>query len=44
MDTVNYVTFEDIDKVVILYEVEFISGSKKVRDKIVEKLEKSGEK
>lgn len=43
MDTVNYVTFEDVQKIVILYEVEFITGSKKVRDKIVEKLEKSGE-
>lgn len=37
-DTVNYVTFDGIDKIVILYEVEFISGSKRVRDEIVEKL------
>lgn len=37
-DTVNYVTFDGIEKIVILYEVEFISGSKRVRDEIVEKL------
>ena len=37
-DTVNYVTFDGIEKILILYEVEFISGSKKVRDEIVEKL------
>ncbi len=43
MDTVNYVTFKDIEKILILYEVEFISGSKKVRDMIVKKLEESGE-
>lgn len=43
MDTVNYVTFDGFDKIVILYEVEFISGSKKVRDAIVEKLKKEKE-
>lgn len=38
-DTVNYVTFEGIEKIIILYEVEFITGSKKIRDEISKKLE-----
>lgn len=42
LDTVNYVTFEGIDRIMILFDVEYITGSLKIRDKIVEKLE--GEK
>ncbi len=37
-DTVNYVTFDNIDKIMILYDVDYLTGSKKIRDKIVEKL------
>ncbi len=40
LDTVNYVTFDGIDKIMILFDVEYITGSLKVRDKIIEKLEK----
>ena len=42
LDTVNYVTFDGIDRIMILFDVEYITGSLKIRDKIVEKLE--GEK
>ncbi len=38
-DTVNYVTFNGIDRIMILFDVENITGSLNVRDKIVEKLE-----
>lgn len=41
-DTVNYVTFDGIDRIMILYDVDYLSGSKKIRDEIVEKLK--GEK
>ncbi len=41
-DTVNYVTFDGIDRIMVLFDVENITGSLRVRDKIVEKLE--GEK
>ena len=39
LDTVNYVTFDGIDKIMILFDVEYITGSLKIRDKIIEKLE-----
>ena len=41
-DTVNYVTFDGIERIMILYDVDYLSGSKRIRDKIVEKLK--GEK
>ena len=36
-DTINYVDFKDIDKIMILYEIEYITKSKMLRDKIIEK-------
>lgn len=42
-DAVNYVTFDGIDKVYILYDVDYISGSKVIRDAVVEKLKESRE-
>lgn len=42
LDIINYVTFDDVDRIMILFDVEYITGSLKIRDKIVEKLK--GEK
>ena len=37
-DTVNYVTFDGIDRIMILYDVDYLTGSKNIRDEIVKKL------
>lgn len=37
-DTINYLSYDGIDRIMILFDVEYITGSLKLRDQILEKL------